>query len=178
MWTFSFKKAWDHTEVWDLRVYFKLHYHCYMTEFRLYGDQFPFPPLSCDCQICLLGQDYMVHKSYQMGVHGLAYVCLGILQMKKRLWSHSRSVSIHGTNIWPFSSKAFSSAWATSPKRGHPSSLSSFRLITGCCSCLNSLFELPNASFLHPEVWDIGGFCLRLERVHCKLLPWWPQKAC
>lgn len=44
------------------------------------------------------------------------------------------------------------------PQRGHSWSFSSFRLITGCSSFLNSLFELPNASFLHLEVWDIGSF--------------------
>lgn len=31
----------------------------------------------------------------------------------------------------------------------------SFILITGCLSCLNRVFDLPNASFLHLAVWDI-----------------------
>lgn len=47
----------------------------------------------------------------------------------------------------------------------------SFILITGCLSCLNRAFDLPNASFLHLAVQDIGGFRLRLYVVHCKSFP-------
>lgn len=40
----------------------------------------------------------MVHKSYQMGVCVLAYVYLGILQMKKSLWT---------VGVYPFMAQIF-----------------------------------------------------------------------
>lgn len=130
-------------------------------EFRPYSDQLSFPPL-CNSAPSNLSAQRGLHgtKSYQMGVHGLLYICLGILRMINRLWRHCRSESLHDTNIWPFS-KFFLFSFNNSPsppsKEVSPG-LSSFRLITGCYYFLNSLFELPNASFFHLEVWDVGRF--------------------
>ena len=130
-----------------------------MMECKLCSYPFSYPPLPSH-----LSPQTGLHRtcSYQMGVHVLVYLSVRSANEKKDC------ESTHDTNIWPLSSKPFGFSLNSFPPQRWSWSLCSFRLMTGCSSFLNSLFELSNASFpitLRCEILEVlaSGFKSSLQ---------------
>lgn len=76
-------------------------------------------------------------------------------------WSNSRSASIHGTNISPFTSQTFSTIWGGND--------ASFLLITAACLVLIQSFTLQRPLFFTLR--------FRIFALGFKSLPWWPLRT-